>query len=173
MPPPPKAGVRPAGQLLGGGFLDGLVDVLRAHVEFLGHVLLGFQCRLADSLLQPALADNPRVLTPSQGCGGERQPLHQDHDSKPADGSSRSNARMRLKSWPARHPVGVTIGRPRSCCLWSSGSAAISHGPADLVWRRPGMTRHGTRSCRPGSASGVPPRRCRIAESVAMRLSRA
>jgi hypothetical protein len=35
-----------------GGLLDGLVDVLRAHAEFLGDVLFG---------LQPGLAASPRL----------------------------------------------------------------------------------------------------------------
>ena len=42
----------------GGGFLDGLVEVLRAYVEFLADVLVGLQLRLVHRLLQRALADD-------------------------------------------------------------------------------------------------------------------
>src|ERR1019366_2630932 len=48
----------------GGGFLDGLIDVLRAHVEFLGHVLLGLQPGLLHGLLQLALADDDQGRLP-------------------------------------------------------------------------------------------------------------
>jgi hypothetical protein len=43
---------------LRGGFLDGLVDVLRADVEFLGDVLAGLQAGPVHGLLQLALADD-------------------------------------------------------------------------------------------------------------------
>src|SRR5690242_15180756 len=41
-----------------GGLQDGLVDVLRIHVEFLGRVLLGLQSGLFQGLLQLALPDD-------------------------------------------------------------------------------------------------------------------
>jgi GntR family transcriptional regulator / MocR family aminotransferase len=43
---------------LPGGFADGLVDVLRAHVELLGDVLFGLQGRLFQGLPHLALADH-------------------------------------------------------------------------------------------------------------------
>ena len=45
--------------------LDGLVDVLRVHVEFLGDALLGLQLSLLDGCLDRALADDDEAAWPA------------------------------------------------------------------------------------------------------------
>jgi len=54
----PRSSQLSVGQDIGA---DGLVDVLRAHVQFLGDVLLCFQPGLVHRLLQLALPDDPTM----------------------------------------------------------------------------------------------------------------
>ena len=64
-------GVRPvslqkarSGELLG-GVLNGLIDVLRAHIELFGDVLLGLEVRLVDGICEGALANDDKSGLPS------------------------------------------------------------------------------------------------------------
>src|SRR5271165_6053918 len=73
-----------------GGFLDRLVDVLRAHVEFLGDVLFGLQLRLVHRLLEfalpyddegglPGVDDLPELLDVRAGHATPQMAAHPAH----------------------------------------------------------------------------------------------
>ena len=74
----------------GGGFLDGLVDVLRAHVEFLGDVLVGLQPGRLHGLLQLALPDDDQrgrpssMMSPNSLTSAPDMPRHKWPPTPPA-----------------------------------------------------------------------------------------
>ena len=115
-----------------GGLLDRLVDVLRAHVELLGHLLLGLQPRLVQRLLQRGLADDEKGGL-SRVDGVPELPDVRPRQATPEMATRRAYGRCRAAEggWTERLGTARACRRTRwSPRRWRRRAAARSCPPA-------------------------------------------